>query len=133
MRRLGLVVVAAFVVTAQAHAATLTVAPRLYSPLRATLHVSATLTVPRQVGVGLATMRGRALGWIVPPSRRASLAIGWNGRIRGRRVADGNYVVRLVYRSAILATAPLRIDTHPPLLDSVPTTARRASRETPPC
>jgi hypothetical protein len=116
MRRLGLAFVAALSLTAQAQAATLTIAPRVYSPLRATLSVSATLTVPRQVGVRLTTSGGRAIGWIVPPSRRTALSIGWDGRIRGRRVPDGNYVVRLVYRSAILASAPLRIDAHPPRL-----------------
>jgi hypothetical protein len=119
MRRLGLVFVTAFAVTAQAQAATLTVTPRDYSPLRSTLHVSATLTVPRQVGVQLVTLHGRALGWIVPPASRTALAIGWNGRIRGHRVPSGNYVVRLVYRSAILATTPLRIDTHPPQLNDL--------------
>ncbi len=116
MRRLGLLVVATFAVAAPAHAATLTVAPHDYSPLRAQLQISAKLSVPRQVGVGLATRRGRSVGWIVPPARRTALAIGWNGRIRGRRVPNGSYLVRLVYRSSVLATAPLRIDTHPPLL-----------------
>ncbi|MDP9283467.1 MAG: hypothetical protein M3P41_00675, partial [Actinomycetota bacterium] len=116
MLRLGFVVVAAFAVTAQAQAATLTVAPRDYSPLHATLRVSATLSLPRQVGVRLVTPRGRALGWIVPPAHRTALAIGWNGRLGGQRVPSGNYIVRLVYRSAILATAPLRIDARPPQL-----------------
>jgi hypothetical protein len=62
---------------------------------------------------------GRAIGWIVPPASRTALVIGWNGRIRGRRVPNGNYVVRLVYRSSILATAPLRIDTQPPQLNDL--------------
>jgi len=119
VRRLGLVVVAALAVTAQAHAATLTVTPRDYSPLHAKLSVSATLTLPRQVGVRLVRPNGRAIGWIAPPSRRTALAIGWDGRICGRRVPDGNYVVRLIYRSAVLASAPLRIDAHPPELDGL--------------
>jgi hypothetical protein len=119
MRRLGLVVVAAFGVTAQAQAATLTVTPRDYSPVHATLQISATLTVPRRVGLRLVTPGGRAIGWIEPPVSRTTLAIGWDGRIRGRRVPNGNYAVRLVYRSAILATTPLRIDTHPPELDDL--------------
>ena len=59
---------------------------------------------------------GKPVGWIVSPSRRRTLAIGWDGRIRGKRVPDGNYRVRLVYRSSVLATAPLRIDTHAPKL-----------------
>jgi hypothetical protein len=117
VRRLVLVVaVAALAATAQAHAATLTISPRYFSPKHATLQVSARLTVQRQVGVRLATPGGRPIGWIVPPSRRRVLAFGWDGRIRGKRVPDGNYVVRLVYRSAVLATAPLRLDTHGPQL-----------------
>jgi hypothetical protein len=116
MRRLGLLVVATFAVAAPAQAATLTVAPRYYSPARAQLQISAKLTVPRQVGVRLATPNGHAVGWIAPPARRTELAIGWDGRIRGHRIPNGNYLVRLVYRSSVLATAPLRIDTHPPQL-----------------
>jgi len=74
------------------------------------------LTVPRQVGVSLVTVRGARVGWIIPPATRSTLADGWDGRIGGRRVADGRYVVRLVYRSAVLATSTLRIDTHAPRL-----------------
>ncbi len=74
----------------------------------------AQLTVPRQVGVSLVSESGKSLGWIVPPSRRSTLQTGWDGRIGGRHVPDGDYLVRLVYRSAVLATAPLHLDTHPP-------------------
>ncbi len=119
MRRLGLVVVAALFFTAEAHAATFTVAPRHFSPLKATLQVSAQLTVERQVGVRLVTLSGRPVGWIVAPARRRTLAIGWNGRIGGKLVRDGFYQVRLVYASAVLATAPLRIDTHAPTLHNL--------------
>ena len=82
----------------------------------------------------LVTRGGKPVGWIVPPSRRRTLAIGWDGRIRGKRVPDGNYDVRLVYRSSVLATTPLRIDTHAPqLTNCTPTTASRRSRATPTC
>jgi hypothetical protein len=119
VRRLGFVVVAALFFTAQAHAATFTVAPRHFSPLKATLQVSAQLTVERQVGVRLVTLSGRPVGWIVAPARRKTLAIGWNGRIGGKLVRDGFYQVRLIYASAVLATAPLRIDTHAPTLHNL--------------
>jgi hypothetical protein len=116
VRRLALVFATAFVFAAPAHAATLTVTPRIFSPRHATLQVSARLTLARQVGVSLVTLSGRSLGWIVPPSRRTALAVGWDGRLRGKRVPDGSYQVRLLYRSAVLATAPLRIDGHAPQL-----------------
>src|SRR5207245_4076060 len=47
---------------------------------------------------------------------RRTLAVGWDGRIRGKIVPDGNYLARLVYRSSVLATANIRIDTHAPQL-----------------
>src|SRR5579885_2226095 len=103
VRRLGLVVVvAALTVTAQAEAATLSISPRTFSPHRATVDVSAELTVKRQVGVRLTTLRGRPLGWIVAPSRRRTLAVGWDGRIRGKIVPDGTYLARLVFASTVL-------------------------------
>jgi hypothetical protein len=114
--RLALAVAAALVVTAHARAATLTAVPQNFSPLKATLRVSAQLSLERQVGVRLSMPNGRPIGWIVAPSQRRTLAIGWDGRIRGRRVPDGNYDVRLVYGSTVLASAPLRIDTHAPRL-----------------
>ena len=102
MRRLGLLVaVAMLAVAAPAHAASLSVSPTEFSPNHATLRVSAQLTVERQVGVSLVTLSGRQVGWIAAPSRRRVLAVGWDGRINGKRVPDGNYVVRLVYRSAL--------------------------------
>lgn len=117
MRRLGLVVVvAALTVPAQAEAATLSISPRTFSPHRATVVVSAALTVERQVGVQLTTLGGRPIGWIVAPSRRQTLSVGWDGRIRGKIVPDGDYLARLVYASTVLATAGIRIDTHAPQL-----------------
>ena len=116
MRRVALVFAAAAVYAAPAHAASLSVAPRDFSPEHATLQISATLGVPRQVGVSLVKRNGRRLGWIVPPALRTTLAVGWNGRIDGKRVPDGTYVVKLVFRSAVLATTTLRIDTRAPEL-----------------
>jgi len=116
VRRVVLVSAAAFAFAAPAHAASLSVAPHDFSPHHATLQVSAKLAVQRQVGVSLATLGGRRLGWIVPPARRTTLAVGWNGLIDGKLVPDGTYVVRLVYHSAILATTTLHIDTHAPQL-----------------
>jgi hypothetical protein len=116
-RSLGIAIAAGLFLAAPAHAATLSVAPELFSPQRASLQIDARLSVPRQVGVSLVNRRGRRVGWIVPPARRTTLAIGWNGRIRGKRVPDGIYLVKLVYRSAVLATAQFRIDAHAPQLE----------------
>jgi hypothetical protein len=116
VRRLGLVTVAALAVAAPAHAATLSVAPHDFSPKTGSLRVVAHLTVPRLVGVSLVAESGKRVGWIVAPSTRTTLAAGWDGRIDGRAVPDGDYQARLVYKSAVLATAPLHVDAHPPQL-----------------
>jgi N,N-dimethylformamidase beta subunit-like, C-terminal len=116
VHRLGLVLAAALAFAAHAQAATLTAVPQRFSPVTTTLRVSAQLSLERKVGVRLVRSSGKPVGWIVPPSRRRLLAFSWNGRIHGRRVADGSYDVRLVYRSNVLATTPLRIDSHPPQL-----------------
>jgi len=115
-RAVFVVAVVALGITAQAQAATLSVSPRLFSPDHARLQVSAHLTIERQVGVRLLRPDGRPVGWILPPSKRRLLATAWDGRIDGKRVHDGNYIVRLIYRSAVLATAPVRIDATPPKL-----------------
>jgi hypothetical protein len=113
VRRLVVVVLAALAAAPAAHGATLRVSPELFSPDHAALQVRAQLTVPRTVGVSLVRLSGKRVGWIIPPALRTTLDIGWNGRIDGHRVADGRYVVRLVYRSSVLATSQVRIDTRP--------------------
>ena len=104
---------AALAAAPAAHAASLSVSPQLFSPQHARLNVRVQLTVPRQVGVSLVTVAGKRIGWIIAPARRTTLDAGWDGRIAGNRVPDGTYVVRLVYRSAVLATSNLQIDSHP--------------------
>jgi hypothetical protein len=104
----------AFAPTAQA--ATLQVKPQLFSPAHGTLTIAGSLSLPRQVGVQLTTPSGRTVGWISAPERRMEVSLAWNGRLAGRRVPDGRYVVRLVFGSAAVAEVPLRIDTHAPEL-----------------
>ena len=116
VRRVGSFVLALLALDLPAHAATLSVRPADFSPTLSRLTVSASLSLPRQVGIELARRDGARIGWIVAPSVRQSLAIGWNGRIAGHRVPDGRYVVRLVYGPRVLATQPLRIDTTAPRL-----------------
>ena len=67
---------------------------------------------PERVGVQLATEQGKALGWIVEPSRRRFLTLRWNGRLNGARVRDGSYLVRLIERGQArrLLPAPDRPD-----------------------
>jgi hypothetical protein len=116
MRRLVLATVATLAFAAPAHAATLTVTPQVFSPHRTHAVLSAHLTLPRQAGLRLATPAGRPLGWIARPARRLTFDAGWDGRIDGRPVPDGRYLVQLVYASSVLAHASVRIDTTAPHL-----------------
>ena len=113
MRRLALVlVILAFPATA--HAAELRLSPSDFSPAERTLRVEAALPKAERVGLQLATPSGRALGWITEPQRRRYLTLRWNGRLRGARVPDGRYLVRLVQGDRVVAATVLRIDRTPP-------------------
>ncbi|MEJ7568554.1 MAG: N,N-dimethylformamidase beta subunit family domain-containing protein [Gaiellaceae bacterium] len=110
MRRRFTLVVLALACAPVASAADLTVKPRDFSPDEARLRIQAALPKPERVGLQLATLSGRPLGWIVEPQRRRFLTLRWNARLRGIGVPDGNYRIRLVVGQRELASSPLRID-----------------------
>jgi hypothetical protein len=120
MRRVALTAFAlacsALALAPAGEAATLTLSKQRFSPLVGKLAVKAALTKPRRAGVELRTMRGRRVGWILPPARMSEVSLEWNGRIRGRDVPDGRYSVRLVGGTRALVVRPLRIDSVPPEL-----------------
>jgi hypothetical protein len=125
MRRLVLLVLALAVVPPAA-AADLTVAPQNFSPKQQRLRIKASLPTLQHVGVQLARQDGRVLGWIVEPGRRRFLDYRWNGRLRGARVWDGAYSIRLVDGLRVLATSRVRLDQTAPRLIAI--TARNRSR-----
>jgi hypothetical protein len=125
MRRLVLLVLALAVVPPAA-AADLTVAPQNFSPKQQRLRIKASLPTLQHVGVQLARQDGRVLGWIIEPGRRRFLDYRWNGRLRGARVWDGAYSIRLVDGLRILATSRVRLDQTAPRLIDI--TARNRSR-----
>jgi hypothetical protein len=116
MRRVVLAVAAALLFAAPAGAASIAVSPHPYSPAQGKAAISASLRTPLQVGVQLVTRAGKPLGWIERPTRRAAVRTRWNGRIDGRQVPDGRYLVRLVRSGKVLAETPLRLDRTPPRL-----------------
>jgi hypothetical protein len=114
MRRFVLAVLTlALALPAGASAADLTVAPLDFSPKERRLRIHAALPQAARVGVQLATTTRRPLGWIVEPQRRRFLTLRWNGRLGGRRIADGNYRILLVDGTRVLATSPLHVDQTP--------------------
>ena len=118
MRRLVFVVLALTFAPA-AHAAELTVSPRQFSPLESRLSVHAELARPERVGVQLTTPAGKSLGWLATPQLRRYLTLRWNGRLAGRRVADGTYRIRLVQGGRELASSPLRLDRIAPTITKI--------------
>jgi hypothetical protein len=116
MVRVVLAVAAALVMAAPARAATIAAKPSLYSPARGHVVISGSVASPLRAGIQLATRGGRPVGWIAPPARRGRIDRRWNGRLAGRAVPDGRYLVRLVRAGRTLAVAPLRIDRTPPEL-----------------
>jgi hypothetical protein len=125
LRRLAFVLLALAFPPA-AGAADLVVAPGPFSPTAKRLSIQATLPAAARVGLQLATDRGRPLGWIVEPQRRRFMTLRWDGRLRGGRVADGRYLLRLVAGGRTLASAPLQIDRTPPRVTNI--AARNRSR-----
>jgi hypothetical protein len=119
LRRLVFAALTALVLAAPAQAATLTLSTQDFSPRRTTVTVTAQLSLERQVGLRLARLDGRSIGWIAPPAPRTTLTLRWDGRVDGRRVPDGTYDLQLVFRSSVLASEPLRIDTRAPQLVSL--------------
>jgi hypothetical protein len=113
MRRLALVVLALAFPSA-AHAAELSIAPRNFSPDEKRLRVQASLPAPARVGIQLVNTAGKPLGWVAQPQRRRFLMMRWNGRLGGKPVHDGRYLIRLVEGFKVLAETPLLIDTIAP-------------------
>ena len=112
-----LAVVAFLCLAAPAHAANVDARPRLYSPDHGRLAITGSLPHGAKVGVELATADGRQLGWIAAPKHRSSVDVAWNGRLNGRRIGEGRYVVRLVSAGKTLASTRFRVDrTAPELL-----------------
>ncbi len=116
MRRLALVVLALAFAPA-AHAADVRVSPQAFSPVRGTLSIAGSLTLPRQVGVELARPNGTRVGWIERPTVQRTVDVAWDGRLDGKQVRDGRYLVRLVWNGRALAASPVRIDRTPPELE----------------
>jgi hypothetical protein len=116
VRRAALAALAALAFAGPAHAAGVTATPGTFSPRHSTTRVAATVDVTERVGLRLATRGGRSLGWLVRPERTRALSLNWDGGLNGKRVADGTYVVELVYRSTVLANSWVQVDSTAPHL-----------------
>ena len=81
--------------------------------------IEGTIGVTKPLGVRLADVRGRTLGWLDKPKLRSDLLVVWNGRLKAKRVPDGFYRLQLVAGGSVVATTVFRIDTQPALLENL--------------
>jgi hypothetical protein len=98
------------------HAATIDLSSRTFAPSAGPLTISAHIDRPARLGVRLAALNGRVLGWIDPPAFRSETVDVWDGTIAGKDVADGYYQAQLVANGRVAASAWFRLDRKPALL-----------------
>ncbi len=119
VRRLIAALALALAAAPAAHAASLAIVPRAFSPALGSLAVSAAAQQTKVLGVELTSAKGVHVGWISAPARRQLVSLFWDGSLDGAPVRDGFYDVRLVSGRDVLADTPLRIDTVAPILDEL--------------
>ncbi len=90
-----------------------------FSPTAGPVTIEGAIGVTKPLGVRLADVRGRTLGWLDKPKLRSDLLVVWNGRLNAKKVPDGFYRVQLVAGGAVVATTVFRIDTQPALLENL--------------
>jgi hypothetical protein len=113
------VAITALALAPAAHAASLKMSTTAFSPTAGPVTIEGAIGVTKPLGVRLADVRGRTLGWLDKPKLRSDLLVVWNGRLNAKRVPDGFYKVQLVAGAAVVATTVFRIDTQPALLENL--------------
>jgi hypothetical protein len=109
--------IAALLLAPAAHAAMLKMSTTAFSPLAGPLTIEGQIGAPNMLGVRLADVRGRPLGWLDRPQRRSDLLVVWDGKLDAKPVRDGFYEAELVVDGAVAARNRFRIDTHPAQLE----------------
>jgi hypothetical protein len=116
----GVIVVAvALLLAPAAHAAALRLSVKAFSPVAGPMTLEGQVGAENPVGIRLATVNGRPLGWLDSPKRRSDLLVVWNGRLNGKQVRDGYYQAQLVSGGVVVARTTFRIDTQPALLQNL--------------
>ncbi len=110
-----------------AHGASISLSRTTWAPDSGPLTISAHVDKEALLGVRLAGLKGRAIGWIDPPATRGQVLAVWNGTMGGRAVPDGFYRAELVANGRVVDTAGFHLDRKPARLDDL----RIASNSTP--
>jgi N,N-dimethylformamidase beta subunit-like, C-terminal len=98
----------------------------LFAPSAGPLTINGQVDTPALLGVRLASVQGRVLGWIDPPARRSLVVDVWDGTLGGKPVANGYYEAQLVANGRVAASAGFRLDRKPALLDRLRVTSTTA-------
>lgn len=99
--------------------ASVTVQPATFSPHHGQVEIAAVLADRAPLGLQVVTRAGKPVGWLAREVPRARLDLTWGGRVAGRKLADGAYLVRLQSRGKTVAQTEVRVDTTAPLVTGV--------------
>ena len=106
-----------------ANGPSISVSKDAFAPGAGPLTVSAQVDEPARLGIRLANLNGRALGWIDPPAVRSRVVDIWDGTLDGRPVRDGYYQVELVAAGQVVASDGFHLDRVPARLDRIRVTS----------
>ena len=108
---------AALALGSTGNGASISVSKVAFAPSAGPLTISAQTDDTERLGVRLANVNGRALGWIDPPAVRSHVVDIWDGTLDGRPVRDGYYQVELVVAGRVADAAGFHLDRKPARLD----------------
>jgi N,N-dimethylformamidase beta subunit-like protein len=111
------IALAALALAPAAKAASIELSTSWFSPNAEPMTIEGQVSRQVRVGVRLASLTGRPLGWLARPARRHQVIVVWDGRLDGRKVRDGYYQAELVVGGRVAAVAGFRLDSRPALLD----------------
>src|SRR5260370_20346102 len=101
---------AALALGPSAKAASIDISTTSSAPANGPRVVNAEIGREALVGVGLANVSGRALGWLDRPSRRSRVLVLWDGTLDGRPMRGGYYQVEVVVAGRVADAAGFRLD-----------------------
>src|SRR5262249_39003894 len=90
-----------------------------FSPVAATLAITARTDNAVRFGIRLSDVRGHPLGWLAPPAKRQEAEVFWDGTLDGRRVRDGYYQAEVGGSGRVAAAAGFHLDSTPARLASL--------------
>ena len=99
--------------------ASIEISTNVFAPAANPMTINGQVAGDAELGVRLADVRGRPLGWIDRPAKRRELFVVWDGELTGKAVRGGYYRAELVADGAVAATAAFRLDRTPARLDQL--------------